>query len=238
MLPGSANPLGYSHAPAQSPLPTLPPNPHSAESAGVLVALLLYAKKRHNLARSALSSITAPPTEVLTKAARKGALPSPLWVAATPPPLSVSIVEVSMPLSMAPVPSAAKSSPLSVLPGSKTFLMPPMWATPKPALRVQRFTQLYRPLQPDTVLVSLPLANLRNLKTLILFAALPPTLALPPPSPAEISLVQAAPSSELAPVPTGASPYRPTSTWIFRCREAQPQHRVLHYPNYSIILVA
>jgi len=194
-------------------------------------------KKRHKLARSALSSITAPPTDVLTRAAQKGALRSRSWVAATPHTVSVSTVVVSTPLSMAPVPSAANSSPLSVLLGTKTFPMPPMWAPPKPPLRVKLFTQLYWLLQPDAVLVSLPLANLPNLKRLKWFAALPPTQALPPPSPAETSFVQAAPSSELAPGPTGASPCRPTSTWIFRCREAQPQHRVLHHLNHSIILV-
>jgi len=121
-------------------------------------------RKRHKLARSALSSITALPTDVRTTAVRKGALRSQLWDAATPRPLSVSTVVVTTPLSMEPVPSAAKSSPLSVLPGTKSFPMPPMRATTKPPLTVQPFIRLYRPLQPGTVLVSLPLVNLPNLK--------------------------------------------------------------------------
>jgi len=72
MFPGSANLSGFSPAPKLSPAPTLPPNLRSAESAGVLVTLLLNAKKRHKLARSALSSIIALPTDVLIKAIRKG----------------------------------------------------------------------------------------------------------------------------------------------------------------------
>jgi len=108
---------------------------------------------------------------------------------------------------------------------------------PKPPLRVQLFTLLYRPLQLGTVLVSLPLANLPNLKPLNWLAARPPSLASLLPSPAGTSLVLAAPSSELAPVPTGASPRRPMCTSIFRCRQAQPKHRVLHHPNHYIILV-
>ena len=72
MFAGSANPSGFSPVPARSPPPTLPPHPRSAESAGVFVTLLLYAKKRHQLARSALSSIIALPTDVLIKAVRKG----------------------------------------------------------------------------------------------------------------------------------------------------------------------
>jgi len=74
MFTGSANPSDSSPAPERSPPPTLPPNPHTAESAGVLVTLLLYAKKRHKRAQFALSSIIAPPTDVLIKAVRKGAL--------------------------------------------------------------------------------------------------------------------------------------------------------------------
>jgi len=144
MFPGSANPYDLSPAPVLSPPPTLPPNPRSAKSAGVLVTLLLYAKKRHMLARSALSSITAPPTDVLSKAAQKGALRCWSWVAAMPPRHSVSTVVVSKPLSMAHVPSAAKSSPLSILLGTKSFPIPLMWASPKPLLRVQLCTQLYR----------------------------------------------------------------------------------------------
>ena len=162
MFPGSANPSGFSRAPVGSPPPTLPPNQRSAESAGVLVTLLLDAKKRHKLARSALSSIIAPPTDAPIKAVRKGALRSQSWGTATPPLLSVSTVVVSTPRLMAPVPSAAKSSPHSILLGAKTFPKPPMWAPPKPPPRVQLFTQLYRPLQPGTVLVSLPLASLPN----------------------------------------------------------------------------
>ena len=72
MFSGLVNPSDLSPAPARSPPPTLPPSPRSAESAGVLVTLLLYAKKRHKPARSARSSITAPPTDVLTRAVRKG----------------------------------------------------------------------------------------------------------------------------------------------------------------------
>ena len=214
MFPSWANSSDLSPTSAWSPPPTLPPNPRSAESAGVLVTLLLYSKKRHKLARSALCSITALPTDVLTKAVRKGALRSLPWDAATPPPLSVSTVVVSTPLSMAPVPSAAKSSPLSVLLETKTFPMPPMWASPKPPLRVQLLTQLYRALQPGTVLVSLPLVNLPNAKPLKWFAAHPPSVASPLPSPAGTSLVLAAPSSELPPVATGACPRRPTLSQI------------------------
>ena len=237
MFPGSANPSGSSLLPARSPPPTPPPNPRRAGSAGVLVTLLHYARKRHKRVQSALSSITAPPTDVLTKAVRKGALRSLLWDAATPPPLSMSTAVVSTPLAMAPVPSVAKSAPLSVLLGTKVFPIPPMCASPKPPLRVQLFTQLYRPLQPGTVLVSLPLANLPNLKPLEWSVARPPSLASPLPSPAGTSLVLAAPYSELAPVPTGASPLRPTTTWYFKCRQPLPQHRVLHHPNHSTILV-
>ena len=142
MFPGLANPFDFSPAPARSPPPTLPPNPRSSESAGVLVTLLLYAKKRHKLARSALSSIIAPLTDAPIKAVQKGALRSRSWGAATPPLLSVSTVVVSTPRLTAPVPSAAKSSPYSVLLVTKTFPMPPMWAPLKPPLRVQLFTQL------------------------------------------------------------------------------------------------
>jgi len=236
-FPGSANPSDLSLSPARSPPPTLPPSLRNADGAGVLVTLLLYAKKRHKLARSALSSITAPPTDVLTKAVGKGALRSQSWDAARPPLLSVSTVVVSTPLSMAPVLSALRSSPLSVLLGTKIFLMPPMLASPKPPFRVQLLTQLYRLLQPGMVLIFLPLPNLPNLKPLDCFALRPPSLTSPLPSPAGTSLVLAAPASELAPVPTGASPRRPMSTWIFICRQPQPQHRVLHHPNHSIILV-
>jgi len=101
------------------------------------------------------------------------------------PLLSVSTVVVSTPLLMAPVPSAAKSSPLSVLLGTKTFPMPPMWATPELPLKVQLFTQLYRALQPGTVLLSLPLANLPNPKPLSWSAARLPSLTSPLPSPQE-----------------------------------------------------
>ena len=174
---------------------------------------------------------------MLIKAVRKGALRSQSWDAATPPLLSVSTVVVRTPRSMAPVPSAAKCSPLSVLLGTKTFPTPPMWATPKPPLKVQLFTQLAQPLQPGTDLVSLPIANLPNPKPLSWFTARLPNIDSPLPSPAGTFVVLAAPSSEQAPVPTGASPRRPTSTWIFRCRQAQPQYRILHHPNHSIILV-
>jgi len=193
--------------------------------------------KRHKLDRSALSSIIARPTDAPIKAVRKGALRSRSWGAATPPLLSGSTVVVSTPRLMAPVPSAAKSSPHSILLGTKTFPMPPMWAPPKLPPRARLFTQPYRPLQPGTVLVSLPLASLRNPKLFNWFAARLPNLTSPLPSCEGISLVLEAPSSEQAPVPTGASRRRPTSTWIFRCRQAQPQYRVLHHHNHSIILV-
>jgi len=154
-----------------------------------------------------------------------------------PPPLSVSTVVASTPPSMAHVPSAAKSSPLSVLPGTKIFPTPPMWASLKPPLRVQLLLQSCLLPQPDTALVSLPPANLPIPRPLDSFGVPPTNLALPLPSPAGISLVLAAPSFELAPVPTGASPPRPTSTWILRCRQALPHHRVLHHPHPSIALV-
>jgi len=244
MFPGLANPSHLSPAPERSPPPPLPPNPRSAGSAAFLITLLHYAKKRHKLDRSALTSIIAPPTDVLTKAVRKGALRSLSWDAATPPPLSVSTAVVSTPLSMAPVPSVAKASPLSVLRGTKIFPMPPMRASPKPPLRDQLFTQLYRPLQPGTVLVSLPLANLPNLKPLEWSAVRLPRLASPLASPAGTSLVLAAPTSELAPVPTGASPLRPTSTWIFKMStspaptQGPSLSQSFHYPgclNLSIV---
>jgi len=166
MFPGSANPSGFSPAPTRSPPPTLPPNPCSSVSTGVLVTLLLYAKKRHKLARSALCSIIAPPTVVLIKAVRKAALRSRSWDTETPPLLSVSTVVISMPGSMAPVPSAAKPSPHSVLQGTKTFPMPPLWASPQttlqgptvhptvpatPARRGPRFPHASESTQPETV---------------------------------------------------------------------------------------
>ena len=76
MFLGSANPSDLSPAPTQSLPPTLPPSLHSAGSAGALDTLLLYAKKRHKLPRSALSSITVLPTDVLTKAVQKVVLRS------------------------------------------------------------------------------------------------------------------------------------------------------------------
>jgi len=237
LFPGSANGSDLSPAPVQSPPPTLPPSPPCAESAGVLVTLLLYAKKRHKPARSALSSITAPPTDVLTRAVRKVALRSLSWDASTPPLLSVSTVVGSTPRSMAPVPSAAKCSPPSVLLGTKTFPMPPTRASPKRPLRAQVLTQLCRPLQPGTVLVSLLLGNSPNLKLLNLFAARLHSLTSPPPFPAGTSLALVVASSVLSPVPTGASSLRLTTTWNFKCRQPQPQHRVLQHPNHSIILV-
>ena len=206
MLRGSANPSDFSPAPEWSLPPTVPPSPPSAGSAGVLVTPLLYAKKWHKLGQSALSSITVPPTDVLTKAVRKGALRSLSWDAATHHLLSVSTAVFSPALSMAPVLSAAKSSPLSVLVQTKTFPLHPKWASPKPPLSAQLLTQLYRLLQPGTVLVSLRLANLAKPKPLNWIGALPASLASPLPSPAGTSLVLTAPSSELAPVPTGASP--------------------------------
>ena len=237
MFPGSANPSDLSPARTRSPPPTLPPRPGSAQSAGVLVTLLHYAKKRHKPARSALSSITPPPTDVLTRAVRKGALRSLSWDAATPPLLSVSTVVGSTPHSMAPVPSAAKSSPPSVLLWTKTFPMLPTRASPKPPLRAKLLTQLCRPLQPGTGLVSLLLANPPHLKPLNLFAAHLHSLTSRPPFPEGTYLVLVAPSPVLAPVPTGASLLRPMTTWSFKCRPARPHHRVLHHPNHSIILV-
>jgi len=154
-----------------------------------------------------------------------------------PPVLFASTVVASMPPSMALVPSAAKSSPLSVLPGIKIFPTPLMWPSLKPPLRVQLLLQLCQLRQPDPALVSPPPANLPTPKPLDSFGACPPNITLPLPSPAGIYLVVAAPSFELAPVPTGASPPRLMSTWTFKCQEAQPQHRVLHHPNHSIILV-
>jgi len=113
----------------------------------------------------------------------------------------------------------------------------PLWAPPQQPPRVRLFTQLYRPIKAGMVLVSLPLVSLSNPNPLNWFVARLPNLTLPLPSPAGISLVLAAPSAEQAPVPTGASTRRLTSTWSFRCRQTQPQHRVLHHPNHSIILV-
>jgi len=238
MFPGLANRFDFSPMPVRSLPPTLPRNPCNAASAGDLVTLLLYAKKRDKLARSVLSSITVPPTHVLTKADRKRTLGSLSEDAVMPPLLPVSTLVVSTSLAMAPVPSASKSSPLSVLPGTKTFPMPPMRASPKPPLRVQLLTQLYRLLQPGMVLVSLLLpANVSNLKPLNSFAARPPSVTSRLPSLAGTSLVLAAPSSKLEPVATGVSPRRPMSRWSFRCRQAQPQYTVLHHPNHSIILV-
>jgi len=144
MFPGAANRCDISPVPIRSLLPTLPPSPRSAVSAGVLVTLPLYAMYNHNLARSAHSSMTVLPTDVLTKAVRKEALRSLWWDAAMPPLLSESTVVVSTPPWMAPVPAPAKSSPLSVPLGTKTFLMPPLRDSLKPPLRVQLLPQLYR----------------------------------------------------------------------------------------------
>ena len=85
--------------------------------------------------------------------------------------------------------------------------------------------------------VSLPLVSLPGMRQSNLFAVHLPSLPSLLPFPAGIFLVLVAPSSVLAPVPTGASPLRPTTTWNFKCPQAQPQHRVLHHPNHSIILV-
>jgi len=154
-----------------------------------------------------------------------------------PPLLSASTAVPSTPPSMAPVPSAAKSSPLSVLQGTKIFPTPLMRASLKPPLRVQLLPQSCRLRRPDTAWLSLPPANPPIPGPLDLFEARPPNLMLPLPSPIRISSVLAAPAFELAPVPTGASPPRLASTWSFRCRQAQPQQRVLHNTNHSIILV-
>jgi len=70
-VPDMANPSDLSPAPARSPPPTLPSSPPSAGRAATLDTLLLYAKQRHKLGRSALSSITVLPTDALTKAVRK-----------------------------------------------------------------------------------------------------------------------------------------------------------------------
>jgi len=157
-----------------------------------------------------------------------------------PLPLSASIVAVSMPLLTALVLSVVKFSPLSARPGTKTYPMPP---PPTPAffrqpLKVPLLPQPYRPLRLDMALSSLPLVSLPSLRQSNSYAVHLPSLPSPLPFPAGISLVLAAPSSVLAPMPTGASPLRPTTTWSFKCRQAQPQHRVLHHPNHSIILVA
>jgi len=154
-----------------------------------------------------------------------------------PPPFSVSTVVVSTPPSMAPVPSGAKFFALFVLPGTRTFPMPPMQAALKPPLRVQLLPLLYRLLQPGTAPVSLPLANLPNPRLLDSLAAHPPSLTWPLPSPSQTSLVPAVPSSQLAPVWTRVCPHRLTSTWSFRCRQTPIQHRVLHYPMLFITLV-
>jgi len=183
-FPGSANVSDLSPTHVRSLPPTLPPSPRSAESGGALVTLLLYAKKRHKLARSALSCNTVWPTDVQTKAVLKEALRCLFWDAVMPPLLSVSNVVVSMPPSMAPVPFAAKSTPLSVLLGTKTFLMPPIRASFKPPLRVPLLPQLYRLPQPGMALISLPPVNLPNPKLLNSFTAHPPSLTLQLPSPA------------------------------------------------------
>jgi len=156
-----------------------------------------------------------------------------------PPPLSALTVAVSMPLSMAPVLSVAKFSPLSVRPGTITYPMPPppRRAFFRQPLNIPLLPQPYRPLRLDTAPVSLPLVNLPSLRQSNPLAVHLPSLPSPLPFPAGISLVLAPPSSGLAPVPTGASPLRPTTTWNFKCRQAQPQHRVLHHRNHSIILV-
>jgi len=133
-------------------------------------------RRGRKLGRSALSSTTGMPTDVLTQAVRKEALRSLSWDAAMPPLLSVATGLVSQPLLMAPVPSAAKSTPLSVLLGTKTFQMPPMRASPKPPVRVQLLPQLYRLSQPGTVLISLPQATLVKLRQLNSFATRPPSL--------------------------------------------------------------
>jgi len=154
------------------------------------------------------------------------------------PPYSASTVAVSMPLSMATVLSVTKFSALSVHPWTKTYPMPlpPTRAFFKQPLKGQLLPQPYRPLRLDMAPASLPLVNLPSLRQLNSFAVDLPTLRSPLPFPAGIYLVLAAPSSVLALVPTGASPLRPTTTWNFKCRQAQPQHRVLHHPNPSTTL--
>ena len=155
------------------------------------------------------------------------------------PPLSASTVAVSMPLSIAPVLSVAKFSPLSVCPGTWTYAMPPppTRAFFRQPLKVLPLPQPYRPHRLDMAPVSHPLVNLPSLRQLNSFTVHLPSLPSPLPFPAGIYVVPAAPSSVLALVPTAASPLRLTTTWNFKCRQAQPQHRVLHHPNHSIILV-
>jgi len=155
-----------------------------------------------------------------------------------PPPLSASTVVVNTSPLIAPVLFVAKSSALSVYRGTKRNPMPLMRAILKPPLRVQLLPQPYPPLRLGMSPASLPLPNLPNPRQSSPFAAHLPSLASPVPFPAGITLVLAAPFSVLAPVPTRASPLRPTSPWKFRCRQAQPQHRVLHHPNSPRILVA
>jgi len=147
-------------------------------------------------------------------------------------PLSASTVAVSMPLSMALVLSLVKFSPLSVRPRTKTYLMPPppMRALFRQPLKVPLLSQPYRRLQLNMAPVSLPLVSLPSLRQSNTFAVHLPSLHSPLAFPAGIILVLIAPSSLLAPVPTGVSPPRPTTTWNFKCRQAQPQHTVLYSP--------
>ena len=77
MCLGFANQFSFSLVPAWSHLPTLPPRPLHAVIARALAILLLYAKSRRKLALSAPTSITGLPTDVLTKATRKGVIRSP-----------------------------------------------------------------------------------------------------------------------------------------------------------------
>jgi len=84
---------------------------------------------------------------------------------------------------MAPVPSTRKSSPLSLLPGTKIFPTPRMRASRKPPLRVQLLLQSRRLPYPDTGLVSLPPVNLPFPATvrLVRSASAQPNLAAPLP---------------------------------------------------------
>ena len=183
MFPVWASPFVFSPVLALWLPPTPPPNLPSAGSAGVLVTLLACAKKRHKPAQSALSSTTVPPTGVLIRAVRKEASRS-LWLdGAMPPPLSASIVAVSMPLWMGLVLSVVKFSPLSARPGSKTYLMPrpPTRAFLRQPLMIPQLPQPYRQLRRDMAPVSLPQVSLPSLRQSNSFAVHLPSLPSPLP---------------------------------------------------------
>ena len=179
-------------------------------------------KEEAKLAQSALSSITVPPTDVLTKAVRKGALRSLSWDAATTPLLSVSTAVVSTPLSMAsrpmrreilsalrpPSDQDSPDAPEAGLPQTTSQgLTAPPTVPATPARHGPRFPPASESTQPETV-------------KLVRSASAESNLAAP--LPAGTSLVLAAPTSELAPVPTGVSPHRPISTWILDVEKPSP----------------